>query len=365
LTTTAVIQAKQGIGDVMWHLPFIRAIAAATPGGKVTFLAPPTTQAAELLQAEGCIAQTLYFQHGGSDLRRGVNTIRLTGLLRRHRFQTVWILDRTLRPAVAAFLAGIPERIGLGLGLQSIFITNPGIDRSHFHDMPTGWLKALMAAKQVPFASTEPNLSLPASTVRAIGERYSALPRPWIVVGVGASHPDKDWSDHHWQAFAQSLRQTAPGTVIMIGGPANSERAARLIGSSTGAAAVNACDLSIGEAAALLRHSDVFIGTDSGPMNLAAAVGTPAFGLFGSTPVLDHSKFIHAILPDDGRGPSPGGMLRITPGNVMARIEPHLRGSSTAHSRASGDSGAAGSASGSGSAQEFYPRLVRGRDERS
>jgi heptosyltransferase II len=32
---TAVIQVKPGIGDVIWHLPFIRAIAAATPCGTV------------------------------------------------------------------------------------------------------------------------------------------------------------------------------------------------------------------------------------------------------------------------------------------------------------------------------------------
>ena len=59
-------------------------------------------------------------------------------------------------------------------------------------------------------------------------------------------------------------------------------------------------------------------------MNLAAAVGTPAFGLFGSTPVLRHSKFIRAILPDDGRGPAPDGMRRISPTNVMQRIAPYL-----------------------------------------
>ena len=308
----------------MWHLAFIRAIAAATPERKVTFLAPPSTHAAELLQAEACIAQTLYFQHGGAQWRRAINTTRLAGLLRRQRFGTVWILDRTLRPAVAALLAGIPERIGLGLGTQRLFITNPGIDRRHFHDMPTDWLAALLAATKVPLPSTEPDLTLPEPVVRAIGERNAGMPRPWIVVGVGASHPDKDWPDPHWQALVQSLRQATPGTVFLIGGAANAGRAASLIAVSAGAKAVNACDLTILEATALLQHGDLFVGADSGPMNLAAAVGTPAFGLFGSTPVLRHSKFIRAILPDDGRGPAPDGMRRISPTNVMQRIAPYL-----------------------------------------
>ena len=52
----------------------------------------------------------------------------------------------------------------------------------------------------------------------------------------------------------------------------------------------------------------------SGPVNLAAAGGTDAFGLFGSTLVLTYSKFIHAIVPHGG--PSPGGMTRIAPTDV-------------------------------------------------
>src|SRR6516162_1497594 len=83
-TPLAVIQVKPGIGDVIWHLPFVRAIAAAAPGGKVIFFAPPTSAAKELLAAEPCVANTIYFRHAGSELQRGVNLIRLVGLLRRH-----------------------------------------------------------------------------------------------------------------------------------------------------------------------------------------------------------------------------------------------------------------------------------------
>ena len=73
---SAVIQVKPGIGDVIWHLPFIRAIAAAAPGGQVTFFVPPTSGASELLQGEPTVAATLYFQHFGSELQRGINLIR-------------------------------------------------------------------------------------------------------------------------------------------------------------------------------------------------------------------------------------------------------------------------------------------------
>jgi heptosyltransferase-2 len=318
----AVIQVKPGIGDVIWHFPFIRAVAAASPGGRVTFLAPPTSGARELLAAEPCVAETIYFEHSGSELQRGLNLIRLVALLRQKKFRTLWIFDRTLRPALAAKLAGIPERIGLGLGAQRFFITNPGVDASHFHDQPIDWLRALMAAMHVALPGTEPDLHVAAETLAAIGGKYAACPRPWIVLGIGASHPDKDWPDQHWSEFLALLRRGTAGTVFLIGGKANSARAADFIAQSAGAPAENACGLGLAEAAALLRHADLFVGPSSGPMNLAAAGATDAFGLFGSTPVLTYSKFIHAVVPDGG--PSPGGMGEILPAAVMARIAPYL-----------------------------------------
>jgi heptosyltransferase-2 len=321
-TPHAVIQPKPGIGDVIWHLPFIRAIAAVSPGEQVTFLAPPTSGARELLVAEPAVAETIYFQHSGSELQRGINLMRLVALLRRRHFQKIWILDRTIRPALAAFLAGIPERIGVGLTAQRRFITNSGIPQSHFHDFPIEWLVKLMADMGVPFTTTEPGLRIPSETLAAIGERFAGAPRPWIVLGIAASHPDKDWSAAYWQELLHGLRKIAAGTVYLIGGTANNARAAGLIANTSGVSAINARGLKLIEATALLAHADLFIGTDSGPLNLAAAACTDAFGFFGCTPVLKYSKYIHPIVPDGG--PAPGGMARISPAYVLEQVRPYL-----------------------------------------
>lgn len=322
MTPSAVIQTKPGIGDVMWHLPFIRAIAAVSPGGQVTFLSPPTSGAGELLAAEPAVAEILYYEHSGSELRRGINMIRLAGLLRRCRFRKVWILDYTVRAAMAALFAGIPERIGVGITAQRFYITNKGIDESHRHDHPIEWLVTLMAEMGVPLATTEPDLRVPADMLAAIDNRFAGRPRPWIVLGLGGSHADKDWPDRVWMEFLAGLRGRISGTVFFIGGPAHITRADGLIARTQGAGAVNGCDLKLIEAAALLRHADLFIGTDSGPMNLAAAVGTDAFAFFGQTPVLTYSKYIHAIVPTGG--PYPGGMRGISPAQVLAEVEPYL-----------------------------------------
>jgi heptosyltransferase-2 len=288
----------------------------------VTFFAPPTSSARELLAAEPAVAEVLYFNNAGSELQRLIDQFRLIALLRRNRFRALWILDRTVRPAVAGFLAGIPERIGIGFTPQRWFITNKGLDQSHFHDFPIDWLIALMADMRVPLPTTEPNLRIAGDLLAAVGAKFSAYPRPWIVLGLGGSHPDKDWPTSYWAEFLGALRGLTNGTVFLIGGPAHVARAQALITDTAGANGVNACDLKVAESAALLRHADLFVGTDSGPLNLAAATGTEAFGLFGATPVLRYSKFIHAIVPEGGR--TQKGMQRILPAQALEDIKPYL-----------------------------------------
>jgi heptosyltransferase-2 len=333
VTSTVVIQSKQGIGDVVWHLPYLRAIAAASPGGKVVFLALPSTHAQELLQAEPCVERTLYFESRGSELQRVLLLGRLTAMLRRLNCDTAWFLDRTVRPAVAALLAGIPTRIGVGIGPQRWFITNRGVDRRLYRDdpYPFGWLDALMAQMRISGAGSEPRLHLPPEPTAAVRRQFGAQPRPWIVLGLGGSHPLKQWPQASWVEFIGALRRRFAGTVYLIGGAAQASQAAELIARTAGAAAINACALSVVEAVALLREADLFVGPDSGPMNLAVAAGTPAFAMFGATQVLAFSKFINPVLPDDGGPPTLDGMRRISPGNVLARIAPYL-GTSTGSS---------------------------------
>jgi heptosyltransferase-2 len=320
--STAVIQVKQGIGDVIWHLPFIRAIAATTPEHAVTFLTLPSTRAQELLQAEPGVGEVVYFEHKGSELQRGLHLARLVALLRARKFRRIWVLDRTIRPALAALLAGIPERIGPGDGMQRLLITNRGIDQRQFEGLVIDWLRALMAAMNVPLASTEPDLKLPGAVLEAIAARYGALPRPWIVLALGASLPQKDWADDNWSMLLDGLHRRHPGTAFLVGGPDQSARGAALIARSGWPSLVNACALSIAEAAALMRRADLFVGPDSAPLNLAAAGATPAFGMFGATPVQSYSRHIHAIEPDGG--PDADGMRRISPEAVLRRIEPYL-----------------------------------------
>ena len=156
-----------------------------------------------------------------------------------------------------------------------------------------------MAAMKVPLPSTEPDLRVPRPS-RDHRREIQGL------------HPAVDRARHRRLASRQGLagralgrisRRPAPsaGTVFLIGGAANGARRKfhcpeRGCGPST--PATSACR---GAGAAAPCRS--FRWPISGPMNLAAAVATPAFGLFGLKPVLSYSKFIHPIVPAGGPGP--------------------------------------------------------------
>jgi heptosyltransferase-2 len=181
-----------------------------------------------------------------------------------------------------------------------------------------------MAEMNVPLPSTEPALKVPSGTLATIGKRFNDCPRPWIVLGIGALHAEREWPHEHWAEFLTKLRPHTAGTFFFIGGADYMACAQNLIMQTNLTVAINACDLSLIEAIALLHHADLFVGTDSGPMNLAVAVGTPAFVMFGVNPVLSYSKFIHPLSPPSG--PAPGGMQRITPAHVFEHVQRYISG---------------------------------------
>jgi heptosyltransferase-2 len=132
-----------------------------------------------------------------------------------------------------------------------------------------------MAETKVPLPSTEADLPLPPAVSAAIREQFASCARPSIVLGIGASHPDKDWSDAAWIRFSCEPAYTGHGVSHRRSG----ECAAAFIAATGAERTINACGLRLIEAAALLRLADLFVGPSSGPLNLAAAGGTDAFGL--------------------------------------------------------------------------------------
>jgi ADP-heptose:LPS heptosyltransferase len=103
----------------------------------------------------------------------------------------------------------------------------------------------------------------------------------FIAVSVGTKLPVKDWGEDNWRKLLVLLSKEMPqANLVLLGAPDEWERSEKLSQVWTGGK-VNLCGkTSPRVSAAILEHCQLFIGHDSGPMHLAAAVGTPTLGLF-------------------------------------------------------------------------------------
>lgn len=325
MTRTAVLQPHPGIGDTMWHLPFIRTIAASTQEGRVTFFTRPRTCARELLGAESAIDDVVYVDFPKGLWARWRQKLAFAATLRQGGFDSLWILDKVSRPAISAVLAGVPRRYGFGLGNQSWWISNrPGLDRGLKNAHQIDKLKAFVTQMGLPVPPTEPNLTLPRPLVDAARQRYAHCPHPWIVVGLSASTPWRAWPAAYTAELLDRMAAVTGGTFFLLGVPHDHGFAEALVAGGGGHPMVKATDQSMAEAAGLMANARLFVGPDSGPMNVAAALGIPAFGLFGATPVLTHSRHVHALTPDDGRICREHGMERIAPERVFDALRSRL-----------------------------------------
>jgi heptosyltransferase III len=108
-----------------------------------------------------------------------------------------------------------------------------------------------------------------------------------LAVSVGTKVQAKDWGQHRWRQLLASVAPLADGRgLLLLGAPEEaeaSEIAAEGWRQAGGGAVVNLCGkLSPRESAAALERACIFMGHDSGPMHLAASVGTPVIAVFAA-----------------------------------------------------------------------------------
>ena len=316
---TLIVQPLPGIGDMVWHLPHIHAIAATTIAGKVDILTKPRSQADCLLRADPHVGQILWLERE-SGRHAGVGgVLRLATTLRQGGYQRVWILHGSARYALAARLAGISERLGYGVGLQSLLLTVPvrlPPERRHAH--PILRADALLDALGIARGEKEPRLALDADTEQAVAARFATWPTPWIALGVGSSETWKQWGAARFAELTLALNQRRAGSIFIVGGSAERPLVEEILARvrDDGGAAVDAVALPLEQVAALLAHCRCYIGNDTGVLNMAAALQVPAIGLFGGSAPLWHSRFIHPLLPPAGEH----GMAAITVSQVLEAL---------------------------------------------
>jgi predicted lipopolysaccharide heptosyltransferase III len=106
---------------------------------------------------------------------------------------------------------------------------------------------------------------------------------PWVAVHPGARGRLRQWQPHRFAEIARRLRSRWGAAVILIGGPREGELVDSVEGLMGFPASFKSTDLSLLELAAVLSRCRLFLGNDSAPAHMAAAVGCPTVTLFGPT----------------------------------------------------------------------------------
>jgi ADP-heptose:LPS heptosyltransferase len=100
---------------------------------------------------------------------------------------------------------------------------------------------------------------------------------------VGASKPPNRWPAERFTQLVRALRERDSAPLCLCGGPEDRLLFAPVLEAVRGMAGVR--DLvgrsSLPELVALERRARLFVGCDTGPMHIAAALGTPVVALFG------------------------------------------------------------------------------------
>ena len=323
----AVVQPLPGIGDMIWHLPHIRGIAAHV-GEPVTLITKPRSAADQIFSAERTVRDVFWLDRnpegrlGKHDGGRGF--LRVVHALRARRFDAVYMLHHSRTIALTMMLAGIPARYGYGYGIQRWFLTRPPILpndvlRQHPFEQATAWLRAA----GIPMEQAEPVLPVTQDAKGSVRARLHQG-KPRIAIGIGSSEPYKQWGAVRFAALARALAARSTAELIVVGGRAEAGLAAEIQSLARPAEIITAIGWDLAEIAALFSLSDCYIGNDTGVMNMAAAVGIPTYCLFGAVPPFYHSSRIVAIIPPGGVSKS-DGMARLSVEQVLGAIGSRLR----------------------------------------
>jgi heptosyltransferase III len=291
------------LGDTLVALPALHLVARAFPDAERRLLAnipvlAKAPAAASILRHTDLVHDYLRYPVG---TRSPWALLALAGQLRRWRPQVLVYLAaaRGLRAARrdALFfrLCGISHQIGVPLtpDLQQNRIEpngERGPDFAGEREPEAARLARTLAPLGDARLDDPESWSLhltPAEIARAREALVPAGDRPMLAVSVGTKVQSKDWGRDNWRALLGRLVHRHSRHALVLLGAADEHALSQFAASDwhglgTGPL-LNLCgQLSPRESAAVLAHARLFLGHDSGPMHLAAAVQTPCVAIFAA-----------------------------------------------------------------------------------
>jgi len=268
------------LGDVVQTLPLLPVLKQCYPEAEISWVI--NKGFANLLEGHPLIDQLLIFDRRGSWASWG----GLLKQLRSHRFDLVIDLQGLLRTGVMTLATGAKTRVGLETAREGSHLTVNCTIPETTRDVPAharNWrLAEILGYADHP---KQTHLSISEEDQMWVEENLSKISSPVLTVSPGAQWITKRWPiEKYAEVTARAVRKYQLG-VCLVGGPNESELCQTLESQIRNldpqVSLVNlAGQTTLKQLAAVLQRTDLMLTNDSGPMHLAAGLGTPVVGAF-------------------------------------------------------------------------------------
>ena len=207
--------------------------------------------------------------------------------IRRAGFTHVFNFDNTEGTALITRLAGAPFRLGLHHGGYRLKFagcyTHQVNDPNDLHESRpiTEYYLTALAPAGIPIASREVRLVPRPADLEKLARFVGAGGRV-LLVHPGSRSPWRVWPADRFAAICDRAQDELDAQVVLVGGPADRSAVEAIRSLAKSHLLTLQEPMSIPRLAALARLSHLMLCHDSGPMHIAAAVGTPVVALYGS-----------------------------------------------------------------------------------
>ena len=275
------------LGDVVMTGAALRGLAR--PHRHLTLLASPAGAAAARLLPG--VDDVLVYEAPwmkATAARNGVPDLAMIARLAAARFEAAAIFtvysQSPLPAALLCHLAGIPRRLAHcrenPYQLLTDWVPEPEPAGGVRHEVRRQL--DLLAAVGIAAADDRLALRVPPAAERRAAALIDelGLKRPWAVLHAGASAPSRRYP--HFAEVLRGLQAKGVG-VVLTGDGGETSAVAELRAAADVAAPSLAGRLDVAELAALLARAPLLVSNNTGPVHLAAAVGTPVVDLYALT----------------------------------------------------------------------------------
>jgi heptosyltransferase I len=188
-----------------------------------------------------------------------------------------------IKSAAIGKLSGAPKRYGFDdpweKGASLLYTDKVSAVAAHVVERNLELASAMAGTKWKEECSAQ---LLPTTGESGLGEKlkHFGLASPFAILNPGAGWGAKQWPTDRYAEVARALGKDGIRSLVNFG-PGEAELA-RIVEERAGGNAI-AAQFTISELIAVTRRASLFIGGDTGPMHLAAALKVPVVALFGPT----------------------------------------------------------------------------------